>query len=208
MERRGLKISAIKYSFYIFFGIALLLQNRAQAQSFRFLIPKDLVIQHAGSIGYMSVGAGYTLFKNKRGSLDFNFGYVPEARGGELSIVSAKFAYRPWKIKVHDGITLYPANPGLFVSYHLGKQFDLHWDKDTYEDGYYWWSTAFRPHISLSTEVNLDGLKVLKTSKIKGLSIYSEFNTNELYMISYFQNSDALSLAEVFKLGIGVRLHF
>lgn len=189
-------------------GLILLNPSMGKAQSFKFLIPKDLVIQHAGSIGFGSIGAGYRLFKNKRGNLDFNYGYVPEQRGGELHILSAKFAYRPWEIKISDGISLYPANPGIFFSYHLGKQFDLYWDKDTYEEGYYWWSTALRPHISVSTELKLDGLKVLKTSKIKGVSLYSELNTNELYMVSYFQNSDVLSPSDIFKLGLGLRIHF
>ena len=181
--------------------------NRSDAQVHKVFIPKDVVIQHAGSIGFFSVGAGYPVFKNKRGSLDFNYGFVPKSKGGDLHIVSAKFAYRPWKVNIADGVVWYPVNPGAFVTYHIGKEYDFFWDKDTYEEGYYWWSTAIRPHISFSTEINLDGPKLTKTSVIKGISIYTEANTNELYLISYFQNHRAISPVEIFKLGIGVRVH-
>ena len=202
-----MKLSSIKYLFY---GIAVLLLwpgVSAHAQFPQLLIPKDVTIQHSGSIGFMSAGFGYPLFKNKRGHLDFNYGFVPEKRGGELHIISAKFNYRPWEIDIIDGIKLYPANPGFFATYHMGPQFDLYWDKDTYEDGYYWWSTALRPHISISTEVNLNAKKVFHTDRIKGISVYAEANTNELYMVSYFQNTGALAITDIFKLGIGLRVH-
>lgn len=205
MENLSSKTLHTKIPFYSLLCV-LFTAGGTQAQVPEFLVPKDIVIQHAGSIGFMSVGIGYPVFKNKRGSLDFNYGYVPESRGGTLHILSGKFAYRPWKLKITDGIELYPANPGVFVTYHFGKQFDFHWDKDTYEDGYYWWSTALRPHISISTEVELDALKIFKTSKIKGVSLYSEFNTNELYLASYFKNVRAVPLTDIFKLGIGLRV--
>jgi hypothetical protein len=207
MENLSLKILNIKYLGYSLSCIFLWSMGKAQAQVLEYLVPKDIVIQHAGSIGFFSAGIGYPVFKNKRGTVDFNYGYVPEARGGDLHILSAKFAYRPWEFKIKDGISLYPLNPGVFLSYHLGKKFDFHWDKDTYEEGYYWWSTALRPHISFSTELKLDALKVFKTSKVKGISLYSEFNTNELYLSSYYKNAGAISLTEIFKLGVGVRVH-
>ncbi len=208
MGKLNSKISAFKViSLSLTIGL-LILAGAAHAQFPKVLIPKEVVLQHGGSIGFLSAGVGYPLFKNERGSLDLNYGFVPEKRGGPLRILSAKFAYRPFEVKIADGIKLYPANPGFFVSYHIGKQFDFYWDKDTYEDGYYWWSTALRPHLSLSTELKFDALKILKTSHIKGISVYSEFNTNELYMASYYKNTGTISLLEIFKLGLGLRVQF
>ena len=184
------------------------LSANCMAQFPKVLIPKDAVVQHAGSIGYFSVGAGYHLFKNKRGNLDFNYGYVPESKGGSLHIMSAKFAYRPWDIKLKEWGHVYPFNPGAFVSYHLGKQFDFHWDKEQYADGYYWWSSALRPHISVSSEIKVDADRVLRTQKIKTLSFYTEVNTNELYMVSYLQNLGGLDITKIMMLGFGVRVGF
>lgn len=207
MEKLSMKRSFIKSSILVLFFLCGLAMNKGYAQIHKIFIPKDVVVQHAGSIGFFSFGAGYPIFKNKRGSLDFNYGFVPKSKGGDLHIVSAKFAYRPWKVNIADGVVWYPVNPGAFVTYHIGKEYDFFWDKDTYEEGYYWWSTAIRPHISLSTEVNLDAPKLTKTSVIKGISIYTEANTNELYLTSYLQNHRTISLAEIFKLGIGLRVH-
>lgn len=187
-------------------GLLFLLPERVHAQFPEVLVPKEAVIQYAGSIGYLSAGAGYHLFKNKRGSLDFHYGFVPKAKGGDLHIVSAKFAYRPVEIRLKKLGSIYPVNPGVFLSYHFGKEFDLHWDKSQYEEGYYWWSSALRPHLSISNELKLDAIKLLRGSKIRSVSIYSEFNTNELYLISYLQNMSGLHLTDIFKLGFGLKI--
>ncbi len=207
MENLVLKISAIR-CFQLITIVFFLQSGKVFSQFPEILIPKDIIVQHAGSIGYFSVGAGYHLFKNKRGNLDFNYGFVPENKGGALHIVSAKFAYRPFEIKLKDWAKLYPLNPGAFVSYHYGKEFDFYWDKSQYDEGYYWWSSAIRPHISFSNEIKLDSKKLFGSSKIKSLSIYSEFNTNDLYMVSHVLNTKDLSLTDIFKLGVGIRAGF
>jgi hypothetical protein len=207
MEKLLFKISTFKLLQSCLVIVLLISGSNAYGQFHKILIPHEIIVQHGGSIGFMSAGVGYPLFKNKRGTLDFNYGFIPEKRGGPLHIISAKFAYRPLEIKIIEGVKLFPANPGFFFSYHIGKQFDFYWDKDTYEEGYYWWSTALRPHLSLSTEVKLDALKILKTSLIKDISLYSEFNTNELYLTSYYKNSGTISFLEILKLGVGLRVH-
>lgn len=199
----------IKYLIGVLFATLFLAQtNTARAQFPQKLIPKSVLSQYAGSIGFLSVGAGYELFKNDRGSLDLMYGFVPKGKGGRLHIGTVKFAYRPFEVKLNDWAKLYPVNPGAFISYHFGPRFDFQWDKDTYEKGYYWWSTALRPHISLGTEVKIDTRKLAPSLKIKSLSVYSEFNTNELYLVSYYQNAGTLSVADIFKLGFGVRVAF
>lgn len=190
---------------------AICLMSRTSAVMAQFpqgLIPKSALSQYAGSIGFFSAGVGYELFKNERGSLDFMYGFVPKNRGGRLHIATVKFAYRPFEVRLNDWAKLYPVNPGAFLSYHFGPRFDFQWDKDTYEKGYYWWSTALRPHISLGTEVKIDTRKVAPALKIKSLSLYSEFNTNELYLVSYYQNAGTLSVTDIFKLGFGLRVAF
>ncbi|WP_051291134.1 hypothetical protein [Pedobacter glucosidilyticus] len=173
-----------------------------------WLIPKSVITQYAGSIGYLSAGVGYNLNKSGNSTLDIHYGHVPASKGGSLHIVTAKFAYRPFHIKINQHITLSPLNPGFFLSYHAGSNFDSTWDDNNYPKGYYWWSTAFRPHVSLSTELSLKSEKTLKSIGIKKLSFYSEFNTNELYFVSLFQNSKYLGLHDIFKLGFGSRIYF
>jgi len=178
------------------------------AQSLKILIPEDAVIQHAGSIGYFSIGGGYELFKNNRGSLDFNYGYVPASKGGELHIVAAKFAYRPFEIKLRDWAKIYPLNPGFFLSYTFHNDLGIKFPTDQYPKGYYYWSEAIRPHLSLSNEFQFIDESLLKKTGLKAVTLYSEINSNDYYLINFFQNPEELSVSDVFKLGIGLRLKF
>ncbi|MRX48352.1 hypothetical protein [Pedobacter puniceum] len=174
----------------------------------KWYIPSSITIQHAGSIGFFSLGAGYYLNKSHSSTLDISYGYVPAKFGGDLNIIAAKFCWRPFAVKLSDWALILPVNPGAFLSYHAGGDYDSSWDDDDYPKGYYWWSTAFRPHITVSTEIKLDAQKILKTSRIKSISLYSEFNTNELYFVSYFQNMRRLDVNDIFKLGFGTRIYF
>ncbi|KHJ39645.1 hypothetical protein PBAC_01560 [Pedobacter glucosidilyticus] len=174
----------------------------------KWYTPTSITVQHAGSIGFFSVGAGYFLNKSHSSTLDISYGYVPAKFGGDLNIVAAKFSWRPFAVRLTDWALILPINPGAFLSYHAGGDYDSSWDDDDYPEGYYWWSTAFRPHVTLSTEIKLDAKKIFNTSGIKSISFYSEFNTNELYFISYFQNMKRLDVNDIFKLGFGTRIYF
>lgn len=179
-----------------------------RAQFLKKLTPDEAVVQHAGSIGFFEAGVGYRLFKNQRGTLDFTYGYVPESKGGSLNILAAKFAYRPIEVDLGDKVKLFPVNPGMFISYHLGKDFDFTHDSEQFPNGYYWWSTAMRLHISVSNELQLNARKLLHTSFVKTVSLYTEFNTNELYLISLLQNTGAVAVKDIVKLGLGLRVRF
>lgn len=178
------------------------------AQSFKFLIPDAAILQHAGSTGYFSAGAGYSLFKNNRGSLDITYGFVPESRGGELHIAALKFAYRPFEIKVKDWAMIYPINPGVFISYTFDYALSFNFNTVQYEKGYYYWSEAARPHLSFSNEIEFDARKILGDHKIKKISLYTEFNTNDYYIVNYLQNVATIGLDEIFMLGIGLKAKF
>lgn len=204
MKQLLTKISLALLTLSVQFAYA---QN-AEVQKRSWYVPSSAVLQHAGSIGFFSAGAGFKLNKSGKSTLDLTYGYVPAKFGGDLNIIAAKFAYRPYGIKIKNWGVLYPTNPGVFLSYHAGGDFDSTWDDDEYPKGYYWWSTAFRPHISLSTEFKLDAKKLLPNLRVKSISLYSEFNTNELYGISYFQNPHDLNITGIFKLGIGTRVEF
>jgi len=204
-----MKLLNIKILFaFLSIGIYTSTAQEIEPVKHKWYIPKSATLQFAGSIGYFSAGIGYNLNKSGSSSLDLMYGYVPVPKGGDLSIITGKFAWRPFKIKINEWAVIHPINPGVFLSYHGGSNFDSKWDDDEYPKGYYWWSTAFRPHISFSTEVKLNTEKLIPNLKIKTLSLYSEFNTNELYAISYIQNSHDLNLTDIFKLGLGARVYF
>ncbi|WP_242695870.1 hypothetical protein [Desertivirga brevis] len=187
--------------------LAVLPLAKAKSQGVRFLVPDGVVAHYGGSIGFGSAGISYDLFKNQRGNLDFTFGYVPESKGGPLRILTGKFSYKPVKIGLKDIGTLYPVNPGTFISYTPGEQFEK-WSKTQYPKGYYWWSKSTRIHLSLSTEAKFNGEKVLHKAGIKAIGVYSELNTNDLYAVSWFKNKDSMSFLEIVRVGYGVRVYF
>jgi len=196
--RKPLLFSVI---FILLFGV-----NTAVGQSpfIKAIIPDQVNLQYAGSIGYMSTGVGYNLFKEKA-ALSFHYGYVPEVKGGELHITAVKFEYKPWAIRIKDKLVFHPINPVVFLSYTLGKNFGLGFDRDQYVKGYYFWSPALREHLGVSSELKILGDR---SSKIKAISLYTEANTNDLYLISWYENRTTTPIYQIFHLGFGMRMYF
>lgn len=191
----------------IFSFLILLLTSSqvfAQKNLLERLKPDEVNLQYAGSIGFLSAGAGYHFFKEKT-ALSFHIGYVPESLGGELTILAVKFEYKPYTIRLSDRFIIHPFNPVIFPSYTLGKNFDFKFEKPKYREGYYFWSSALRLHLGASSEVKMF---TNLTSKIKAISLYAEANTNDLYAISWFQNRTSTPFYEIFKLGYGVKMYF
>lgn len=193
-----------KLTFSILLTIFFSLTSFAQSKFWKSLIPDQAGLQYAGSIGFISAGAGYDLL-NEKAALNFNVGYIPESLGGELTIISVKFQYKPFNIPIGDKIIIQPFNPVFFPSYTLGQNFDFKFEKPKYQEGYYFWSSALRLHLGASTEV-----KILNKpdAKIKALSLYAEANTNDLYLLSWFQNRTYTPFYRMFKMGYGVKMHF
>ncbi len=188
--------------------LLILVLNGSEVMAQKFLIPETAMVQRAGSIGYNAFGVGYNLFSNKNGSLDLTWGYVPKSKGGRQDIFAAKFAYRPINIPLRKLGTWSALNPGVFITHHPGGKFHTTLNKDQYPAGYYWWSSAVRFHISGSTELKIDLPKSLIKTGIEQVALYSEFNTNELYAVSWFKNREHLPLRDIFKLGFGVKAYF
>lgn len=174
-----------------------------QNKFLKALKPDYINIQYGGSIGYMSGGIGYYFF-NEKTTASVHYGFVPESEGGSINILTTKFDYKPFNIKLGKDLMFKPINPVVFVSYTLGRNFDKEFDPDQYPDGYYWWSTALKIHLGLSTE-----LKILGSGKsaIKAVSVYAETNTNDLYAVSWFENRTTTSITKIFFMGYGIRLH-
>jgi hypothetical protein len=165
-------------------------------------IPEYYALQYAGSIGTLSIGAGYDLWKNK-GLLSFHYGYVPRSLGGDLNIVASKFSYKCWTFKYQPNTQINLFTVGAMISYHIGEQFHSRWPS-RYPRDYYWWRPSLRVHLLIENSIDIS----LRRGPVKLLTAYVEANANELYLASFAGNLRTLSLGDIFKLGIGVRVHF
>lgn len=167
-------------------------------------IPDFVVVQYAGSIGYFSGGLGYNIIKSKA-RLSAHYGFVPANRGGELQVVSAKLIFVPTRITIWNRVRMNPFDLGVMASYHYGDKMETRWPEGVHPKGYYWWHPALRGHLVMESSVTYEFKKGQRFHSVTG---YVEFNTNELYFVSFLQNLQTVEIADIVKLGTGVRLQF
>ncbi|WP_031526413.1 hypothetical protein [Dyadobacter crusticola] len=173
------------------------------AQNARRFFPDYVTVQYAGSTGWMGFGTGYNLFKD-HARLGVQYGFVPKEAGGNLQIVSASLFFKPITVRISDHILLNPLDIGTKVGYHFGDQFYVNWPK-RFPRGYYWWKSAVRLHLTTESSFTY---KIKKGAKIKSITAYLELNATDLYLISYVQNLQSLSLPDIVKAGVGMRVNF
>ena len=191
-------------------AVALLLISMASFSSAmaqdkeHWTIPDFFVIQHAGSIGFFSAGIGYDVF-DSNARFSTHFGSVPFNRGGTLNVLSAKLFYKPTTITVWNRVKFNPWDFGIMASYHYGKNMETQWPEGVHPKGYYWWHPALRVHLGMESSVTYE---CKKGHAFRSLTGYIEFNTNELYLVSFIQNMKTVSAWDIVKIGAGARVHF
>ena len=186
------------------FLILLISTTSLFAQKSRWALPDFGVVQYAGSIGYFSAGLGYEVFKSNA-RFSTHFGVVPKNRGGTLNIVAVKLIFKPKTYELSNRLRFSPFDVGLMGSFHYGDNFETRWPEGVHPKGYYWWHPALRAHLIVESSVNY---KFGKGRRFQSLSGYIEFNTNELYMVSFIQNLKTVRVTDIVKAGTGLRLNF
>ncbi len=189
----------------IFFSLLLIhITYGCFSQQHNRALPDFGVVQYAGSIGYFSAGLGYDIFKsNARFSL--HYGIVPPNVGGRLNIVSAKLIFKPVTFDLGKRLKLNPFDIGIMGSYTYGDDFKEEWPEGVHPEGYYWWNPAIRSHLAMESAMTY---LFAKKNKLKAITGYVEFNTNDLYIVSFAKNTSSVSFWKIVKLGAGVRVHF
>jgi hypothetical protein len=167
-------------------------------------IPDFFAIQHAGSIGFFSAGVGYDVFDSKA-RFSTHFGTVPFNRGGTLNVLSTKLFFKPTTITVWNRVKFNPVDVGVMVSYHYGDDFESNWPEGVHPKGYYWWHPALRAHLGMESSLTYE---CKKGHAFKSVTGYIEFNTNELYLVSFVQNMKTVKVWDIIRIGAGARIHF
>jgi hypothetical protein len=177
--------------------------GHGHAQIAQKLAPDFANLQYAGSNGWIGAGIGYNLFRG-RFRAGLQYGYVPPEKGGSLHLFSGSLFYRPLHIRINNNLSLNPFDIGVKGSYQFGKDYFFRLPA-RYPANYYWWKPAFRLHLATESSVTF---KLSGKTGIRSLSTYIELNTNDLYLVSYFLNARSLTVGEVVKAGIGLRVNF
>lgn len=180
---------------------ALLIFGGKAQDSLRWM-PDQFGIQLAGSTGQVALSADYKIIREKCRA-GVSLGFVGASLGGPMGVAAARFQYLPFQLEIGDKLSIVPVAPQFFLSYAVADDYRLLWPRDRYPPFYYWWSEALRIHLGLRSYINLK-VGAAEGGKQRVISIYTDFNTNDLYLASWYPNRDAISMGDIVRLGIGV----
>lgn len=177
-------------------------QNSDSAK-FKGFLPDYVKLQFAGGIGFVSLGVGYTFFKQKL-EVSYFYGYVPKlVSTDDLHSVSLQLTAKLLRFKVNKTIELMPLNFGWFIHHTFGSEY---WIKlpSNYPEKYYWWSPGRNSGIFLGGEIKT---KLLSSkTPASGTAFYIRAGSRGLYIASKFGNS-SIPLSDIIEFGFGVAVY-
>lgn len=179
--------------------------NTTSERSRNNFLPTSAVAQFAGSIGLVSLGAGWDYGKDDKWATELLIGFVPKYNTDRNKItITLRQVYTPWSISLSHKSTYHPLRTGTYLSTTVGKQF---WFSapEKYPEKYYTFSTKLRMNIFIGQDFALKlNSKKLPLDRIR---IYYDIHTSDLYLISgatnrYLKATDYLSVA------LGLKFNF
>ena len=141
MRKLNFKILLI-FLFLLVFGRTEIFSQNEQnkdTSKYTFFLPDYVKLQFAGGIGFLSLGVGYTFFRQKL-DVSYFYSYIPKKiSSDDLHSVSLQFTTKLLRIKINKNINLLPLNIGWFIHHTFGEEY---WIKlpSHYPNDYYWWS--------------------------------------------------------------------
>jgi len=187
-------------------GLMLVISLTASSQQHTRskLLPDHVKFQYAGSIGFVSAGAGYDSKKNKTAA-DLFYSYLPASVGGVTThALTGKFTWSPVKTARIQMVKIKPWYIGLTVNYAFGKQY-YSFSPEQYPFNFYNFPTSFHLGLFQGGEVFVD---TRHSKRIKQLGVYYELITIDRELLSFINNSNYLGIDDVFHLGLGIRAGF
>ncbi|MBO4722174.1 MAG: hypothetical protein J5629_04490 [Muribaculaceae bacterium] len=169
------------------------------------LIPSQLVIQNAGNMGVVSLGAGWCYGKKGHWETHLLFGYVPKHQSSRgKATMTLKENYLPWNINLKRGWSVQPLQASVYLNTIFGNEF---WVKepDRYPDNYYpFVSTRFRLNVALGQRVTWQ-IPGNNRKVAKSVSLFYEVSSCDFYIRSKFFDNN-VPLKNILGLSFGVKL--
>lgn len=168
------------------------------------LIPTHTVLQYAGSVGAVSIGAGWDYGKRNQWETTMMFGYLPKYNSDKSKITfTLKQNYTPWSLPLkRKQLTVEPLTCGMFFNTIFSDEFWVE-EPERYPKGYYKFSTRIRTHLFIGQRLthHFKG----KNKRHKSITAYYELNTCDFYLVSLFTNPDYLNLTDILHIGFGIK---
>ena len=167
------------------------------------LMPTQNVIQFCGNMGFVSVGIGWDYGRRSQWETHLLFGIIPKYDSHAVkATITLKENYIPWRRELGKGWQFEPLECSLYINTVLGHDF---WTKQPtkYESGYYHFSTRIRPNLALGERFTYD-FPHNKHKYVKGVTLFYELSTNDIYFMRFYRNGDA-GFWDVFGLSLGAK---
>ena len=179
------------------------LAQKSDSAKYKVFLPDYVKLQFAGGIGFVSIGVGYTFFKQKL-EVSYFYGYVPEfVSTDDLHSVSLQLTAKLLRFKVSKTVELMPLNFGCFIHHSFGSEFWITLP-DHYPEEYYWWSPGRNAGVFLGGEIRT---KLLSTATpASGTAFYVRVGSRGLYLASKFGNS-SIPFSDIIEFGFGVAIY-
>ena len=163
------------------------------------LIPNQMSLQYAGSIGLLNLGIGWHYGKHDNWETEVLFGFLPKYQTGAAhATFTLKERYIPWHCSLGSHWELHPLTTGVFFNTITGDEFWKN-EPDRYPAPYYRFSTKFRANVFLGQRIRY---KIPRNQRFfnQAISFYYEISSCDLYIVTKalnkeFKWKDALSLA-------------
>ena len=177
--------------------------QKTDSAKYTCFLPDYVKLQFAGGIGLLSVGVGYSFFKEKL-EVSYFYGYVPKGVSiDDLHSVSLQVTGKFLRFKVNPNIEIVPLNIGWFIHHTFGNEYWITLPSH-YPAEYYWWAPGRNSGVFLGGEIKK---KILNSrSPVSGLAFYARLGSRGLYLSSKVGNS-TIQLRDIIEFGFGVALY-
>ncbi len=171
------------------------------------LVPNQLTLQYAGSIGAWNVGLGWHYGRKLRWESELLLGFVPHGNAPDNHCtLTLRETYSPWHIKLstHRRWEFNPISVGIGVNYIFGEDF---WRDDSgrVTSCYKLFNTRIRFHLALGEELKLNVPKRHRHF-VRSIRAYYQLVATDVYIVSAVGNRHQRSIADWFKIGLGLKL--
>ncbi len=168
------------------------------------LIPTQSIIQYAGNMGLISVGAGWNYGKHKRWETQLLFGILPKHRSDHAKMtMTIKQNFIPWSNYLAKGWAVEPLSCGIYLNTIFGNQF---WNNEParYPENYYpFLSTKVRLNIFVGQRFEWT-IPNNKAKLAKSITAFYEISACDLHLRSLFQDKH-IKLHEILSLSVGLK---
>lgn len=169
------------------------------------MVPSQIKVQYAGSIGLFSIGMGwhYGGHEHRKWETDLQFGYLPRyhRRTGNF-ILTARESFIPFRVRLGDDLDIEPLSCGLFFSNIFGEEY---WREQPsrYPRKYYGFSTSTRANVFVGQRLRF-AIPSSVRKRNNSITAYYELSTSELDIISFTTNR-WVTLWDILSLSLGIK---